>query len=149
MALKFTALHWKIVVRAVFLHPFQLKWHDVGIMVKDSRLYPEQKSHFPYKLILMLCSSSLFTRFQDPIYMWSGSFSLIYILFKLREIMLHSGMQILNKILTLNCHTYPGKQPQFYREQVFPEWVPLSSLWKFQAAACQGSGKMPIEPCVT
>ena len=80
----------------------------------------------------MLCSSSLFTRFQDPVYMWSGSLSLMYILFNMRVLMCGSGIQNLYEMLTLNCHTSPGKQPQFYREKMCPEWVELNSLWNIQ-----------------
>ena len=80
----------------------------------------------------MLCSSSLFTRFQDPVYMWSVSLSLTYILFKLRVIICGSGIQILNEMLILYWHTCTGKQSQFYREQVCPEWVELTSLWNIQ-----------------
>ena len=40
MAITFTALHWKIGVRAPLWHPFPLKWHDVGIRVKDSIYFP-------------------------------------------------------------------------------------------------------------
>ena len=65
--------------------------------------------------------------------MWWGSLPLTFMILNQRVIMGSSGMQILNKILTLKCHTCPGKQPQCYREQLYLEWAELLSLWIFQA----------------
>ena len=105
--------------------------------------FPELKSHYPYKVILILYSSSHITSIQEPVYMWSWSFSLTYILFNMRVILCVSVMQILNKMLTQNCHTYPGKQPQFYRNHVGLERVELPF------PGFPGNGMIPIESCIT
>lgn len=112
-------------------------------------LSPVLKNHFPYKVVPMLCPFSFFTRLQDPVFIWIGSLSFTYILFHVRLILCVSRTQILNKILTLQFHTYPGIQPQFYREHVGPEWVELSSPWTFRANWWHGNGMLHIEKCVT
>lgn len=133
MALKVTAFQWKLEFRATVCHRFLLKWQDVGIRLRRVDIFPELKIHFTYKLILMFCSCSLFTRLQDPVYMWCATFLLTWFLFNLKVTIYCSLMHILNKMLTLNYHSCLGKQPQFYRQQVCPEWEELPSLWKFHA----------------
>ena len=79
----------------------------------------------------MLCSSSRFTRFQDPVYICSESLSVSYILFIVRLVMFWDVDFII--ILTQNFHICPRKQPPFYREQVGPEQSTLPSFWTFSA----------------
>ena len=40
VALKFAADHWNIVFTAPVWHPFPLKWHDVGIRLKENIHFP-------------------------------------------------------------------------------------------------------------
>ena len=49
VALTLTSPRWKIAVREPVWHPFLLKWHDVGIRVKDSRHLPLAEKPLPGK----------------------------------------------------------------------------------------------------
>ena len=132
-----------------FGNTFPLICHDVGIGLKDSWPFSWAKNHFPYKVILMLCSSSLFTRFQDPVYMWSGSLLLAYILFNLRVLMCGSGMQILNKCWPWTAIHVQGNSHNSIESmwtQSGGNCLPSESS---SPSGCYGNGVMSTEPCVT
>ena len=96
----------------------------------------------------MLCPSSLFTTFQDPFYIWSESLSLTYIIFNLRVLMSGSGMQILNKMLTLNFHTFQGNSHNSIESNSYKSWWNCFHSESSRPTVFHGSGWKPIEPCV-
>ena len=80
----------------------------------------------------MPCSYSLYSRFPEPVYKWSGSLFSTYILFNLRVILLRSWMQILNKKLTHNCQNMQG----YIQNSIESRWAKSAwncLPWIFQA----------------
>ena len=78
----------------------------------------------------MWCSSSPFLVFIIQATWWLSIF-LSHIVF-LNEISycVFLGCSIWKTTVTLNCHTFSGKEPSLCREQVALGWVELPSLWK-------------------
>lgn len=118
-----------------------------GSLLRRIDLLPEPKSHFPYTVTPMLCSSSIFTRFQDPVSNWSGSLTLTYILSQFRVLMCRSGMQIYIKYWPWTATYIQG----YIHNSVESKWDQSGWNWLpseiYRPPGWHRNGIMPMELC--
>ena len=62
VSITIAAPHWKISIKDTSFHHYPLKCHDVLIRLKDSIIFPGQKTSYPCK-VLHMCSFTLLSLF--------------------------------------------------------------------------------------
>ena len=130
--IKITTPWWKIRVKAPVWKPYLLKWHDVEIMLKDSRYFPWVEKPLPCKVLFMWFYSSLFPSFYNPGYLGRGIFQSHIFFLNVILYWVFQVWSVCKTTLNLKCHTCLWKEISLWREQVYPEWVELTSQRKFQ-----------------
>ena len=119
-------------VKVPVWHPFPVKWHDVGIRVKDSKPFPEALLPLPCEGLLLLWFCSCFPFFHCSGYLEYGSLLSTHLLSTCMFIWWILGMQFLTKSWYWTA-THIQRERSNYGEIMWDQSGEFPSLLKFQA----------------